>query len=76
MGSGMAAALKAIEFAKRLGVRIVAFHCIPMYQYPVYLGSVTLKTLTLTHLPILVDRPSAGEISHAQTLMEQSAVEP
>lgn len=41
-----------------------------------FLGSVTQKTLTLTHLPILVDRPSAGEIAHAQTLMEQSAVEP
>lgn len=152
----MAAALKAIEFAKRLGARIVAFHCIPAYQYPIYLGgipfeypseaeydkqcraiaeryldvvtkaaeaqgvaadtcivfhgspaqaivdaakqqdcglvfmgshgrggwssaflgSVTQKALTLTHLPILVDRPSAGEISHAKALMEQSAVEP
>lgn len=152
----MAAALKAIEFAKRLGARVVAFHCIPVYQYPVYLGgipfeypseadydkrchtiaehylqvvtkaaqaqgvvaqthiafnsqpaqaiveaarqagcglifmgshgrggwssaflgSVTQKTLTLTHLPVLVDRPTAGEITHAQALMEQSAVEP
>ena len=152
----MAAALKAVEFAKRLGARIVAFHCVPAYQYPVYLGgipfeypsqanydqqchaiadhylevvtkaaqaqgvpagtrvvfsshpaqaiveaatqeqcslvfmgshgrggwssaflgSVTLKTLTLTHLPILVDRPTTGEIFHAQALMEQSAVEP
>lgn len=152
----MAAALKAIEFAKRLGARVVAFHCIPVYQYPVYLGgipfeypseadydkrclaiaehylqvvtkaaqaqgvvaqtriafnsqpaqaiveaaqkadcglifmgshgrggwssaflgSITLKTLTLTHLPILVDRPTTGEIAHAQTLMEQSAIEP
>jgi len=152
----MAAALKAVEFARRLGADIVAFHCIPPYQYPIYLGgipfeypseadydrqcraiaqhyldvvagaasaqgvaagaridfhgnpaqaivdaarsekcglvcmgshgrggwssaflgSVTMKTLTLTHLPILVDRPTAGEISHAQALMEQSAVEP
>ena len=34
-----------------------------------FLGSVTLKTLTLTHLPILVDRPTSGEISHAQALL-------
>lgn len=152
----MAAALKAVEFAKRLGARIVAFHCIPPYQYPIYLGgipfeypseadydqqcraiaeryldlvvkaaegqgveagtrivfhdnpaqaiveaardencglvfmgshgrggwssaflgSVTLKALTLTHLPILVDRPTAGEVTHAQALMEQGSVEP
>lgn len=152
----MASALKAVEFAKRLGAHIVAFHCIPQYEYPVYLGgipfeypseadydqqcraiaerylevvvkaataqgvsagtriefnrnaaqaiveaaqqaqcglvvmgshgrggwssaflgSVTLKTLTLTHLPILVERPTAGEISHAQAWMEHSALEP
>jgi len=155
-GLSMAAALKAVEFAKRLGARIVAFHCIPPYQYPIYLGgipfeypseadydqqcraiaqryldllvkaagghgvevgtrivfhgnaaqaiveaakeencglvymgshgrggwssaflgSVTLKALTSTHLPILVDRPTAGEIAHAHALMEQSSVEP
>ena len=41
-----------------------------------FLGSVTLKALTLTHLPILVDRPTAGEVTHAQALMEQGSVEP
>jgi nucleotide-binding universal stress UspA family protein len=154
-GLSMASALKSVEFAKRLGARIVAFHCIPPYQYPIYLGgipfeypsqadydtqcraiaerylkllvkaaegqgvaagtrivfhgnaaqaiveaardehcglvfmgshgrggwssaflgSVTLKALTLTHLPILVDRPTAGEITHAQALMEQGSIE-
>lgn len=152
----IAAALKAVEFAKRLDVRVVAFHAIPVYQYPVYvggipfeypseadyetqcraivdryldlvvkaagaqgvtvstriefnsapaqaivdaakrencsmifmgshgrgglssvfLGSVALKTLTLAHIPVLVDRPTPEEISHAEELMSQSAIEP
>ncbi len=155
-GLSMASALKAVEFAKRLGARIVAFHCIPPYQYPIYLGgipfeypseadydqqcraiaqryldllvkaagghgvevgtrivfhgnaaqaiveaakeencglvfmgshgrggwssaflgSVTHKALTLTQVPILVDRPSAGEIKHAQAMMEHGSIEP
>lgn len=152
----IAAALKAVEFAKRLEARVVAFHAIPVYQYPVYvggipfeypseadyetqcraiadryvdlvanaaeaqgvtvntriefnsepakaiveaakrencslifmgshgrgglskvfLGSVALKTLTLAHIPVMVDRPTPDEISHAEELMSQSAIEP
>lgn len=152
----LAAALKAVEFAKRLGVRMVAFHSIPAYRYPVYvggipfeypseddyeslcriiaerylglvvdvasaqgvivntsiefnsgpaqaivdtaknencslifmgshgrsglssafLGSVTLKTLTLTHIPVLVDRPTREEIAQTEELMSQCAIEP
>jgi len=152
----MAAALKAVEYARRMKARIVAFHAIPAYQYPVYvegmpfeypseadyetqcraiaarylgviaaaaaaqgvpvgtriefnsapaqaivdaarregcslifmgshgrsglsrvfLGSIALKTLTLAHIPVLVDRPTPEEISRAEELMGQSAVEP
>lgn len=152
----IAAAFKAVEFAKRMEARMVAFHSIPAYQYPVYvggipfeypseadyetqcraiadryvglvadaaasqgvavstriefnaspaqaivdaakrencslifmgshgrsglsrvfLGSVALKTLTLTHLPVMVDRPTPDEIFHAEELMRQSAIEP
>ena len=152
----IAAALKAVEFAKRLEARVVAFNSIPVYQYPVYvggipfeypseadyeaqcraiaerylgliadaaavqgvtvnkriefnggpaqaiveaakqehcslifmgshgrsglsrafLGSVALKTLTLAHVPVMVDHPTPEEISHAEKLMSQSAIEP
>lgn len=152
----IAAALKAVEFASRLEARVVAFHSIPVYQYPVYvggipfeypseadyetqcraiadryldlvvsaaasrgvaaakriefnsvpaqaiveaakrencsfifmgshgrsglsrvfLGSVALKTLTLAHIPVMVDRPTPEEITHAEELMSQSAIEP
>jgi len=152
----IAAALKALQLAKRLEARVVAFYSIPVYQYPVYvggipfeypseedyetqchtiadryldlieaagvaqdvavvkrvefnsgpaqaivemakrencslifmgshgrsglsrafLGSVALKTLTLTHIPVMVDRPTPEEISHAEELMRQSAIEP
>lgn len=152
----IAAALKAVELAKRLDARIVAFHSIPVYQYPVYLdgipfeypseadyetqcraiaerylgvivkaaqaqgvsvgtriefnsapaqaivdaakrencafifmgshgrsglsrvflGSVALKTLTLAAMPVMVDRSTPEEITHAEGLMRQSAIEP
>lgn len=152
----VAAALKAVEFARRLEAQLVVFHSIPSYQYPVYvegipfeypseadyevrcraiadrylelvaqvaraqgvtvttrtqfnsapaqaiveaaqrencsmifmgshgrsglsrvfLGSVALKTLTLAHIPVMVDHPTPQEISHAETLMSQSAIEP
>ena len=152
----IAAALKAIEFAKRLGARVLAFQSIPVYRYPVYLGgipfeypseadyesqcrsianryldlivnaanaqgvavskriefnstpahaivetadnehcsmifmgshgrsglsraflgSVALKTLTLTSVPVMVDRPTEDEISQAEEIMSQSAIEP
>lgn len=39
----LAAALKAVEFAKRLEARVVAFHSIPMYQYPVYVGGIPFE---------------------------------
>ncbi len=152
----IAAALKAVDFARRLQARVVAFHAIPVYQYPVYvggipfecpseadyekqcraivnrylgllakaaraqgvefssriefnsnaaqaivdaaqrdncslifmgshgrsglskvfLGSVTHKTLTLTHSSVMVDRPTPDEIAQAEVLMRESAIEP
>ena len=39
----IAAALKAVEFARRLQVRIVAFHSIPVYRYPVYVGGIPFE---------------------------------
>jgi nucleotide-binding universal stress UspA family protein len=152
----IAAALKAVEFAKRLHVKVLAFQSIPVYRYPVYLGgipfeypseadyerqcraiadryldlvanaatsqgveackqiefnsvpaqaivdvakrencsmifmgshgrsgmsraflgSVALKTLTLAHIPVMVDRPTPHEIEEAEELMSQSAIEP
>ena len=152
----IAAALKAVAFAKRLDIRVLAFHAIPVYQYPIYvggipfeypseaeyekqcrtmaerylelvanaaaaqgvavdtrlefnsepaqaivdaaqsehcslifmgshgrsglsrtfLGSVALKTLTLAHIPVMVDRPTPEEIANAEALMSQSAIEP
>ena len=151
-----AAALKAVEYAKRLQLPIVAFHSIPIYRYPVYLGgipfeypseseyqeqcraiaeryldlvvkaagargvvaskriefnsapaqaiveaakhescsmifmgshgrggrsrvflgSVALKVLTLVQLPVMLDRPTQKEISDAEDLMSQHAIEP
>ena len=151
----IAAALKAIEFAKRLKVNVLAFQSIPSYRYPVYLGgipfeypseadyesqcrtiagrylalianaataqgvevskqiefstvpahaivevakrencsmifmgshgrsglsraflgSVALKTLTLAHIPVLVDRPTAEEIAEAEKMMSLCAIE-
>ena len=152
----IAASLKAIEFARRTQAWVIAFHSIPEYRYPVYLGgipfeypseadyettcraiadryvglvanaaaargvkastrvefnpepahaiveaakdencgliymgshgrnglsrlflgSVTLKTLTLAQIPIMVDRPTPEEVSQAEELMNQSAIEP
>lgn len=152
----IAAALKALQFAKRLAARVLVYYAIPTYQYPVYvggipfeypseedyetqcreiaqryldliaaagaaldvsvtkkiefnagpaqaivetakrencsmifmgshgrsglsrafLGGVALKTLTLTHIPVMVDRPTSDEIAHAEELMSQSAIEP
>lgn len=152
----MAAAFKALAFAKRLDARVVAFYAVSVYQYPVYvggipfeypsesdyetqcrtiaeryldlierageaqgvivskriefngapaqaivemaqrencslifmgshgrsglsrvfLGSVTLKTLTLAQIPVMVDRPTAEDIAQAEELMRQSAIEP
>lgn len=42
----------------------------------VFLGSVALKTLTLAPIPVTVDHPTPQEISHAEELMSQSAIEP
>lgn len=42
----------------------------------VFLGSVTLKTLTLAHMPVMVDRPTPGEMAGAEALMRDSAIEP
>lgn len=152
----MAAALKAVAFAKRMDARVVVYHSIPAYQYPVYvggmpyeypseaeyetqctnvadryltlvadaataqgvtvvkrtefsgnpaqaivdaakregcslifmgshgrsglsrvfLGNIAFKTLTLAHMPVLVDRCTPDEITQAQELMHRSAIEP
>lgn len=152
----IAAALKAVEFAQRLKMEVVAFHSIPVYRYPVYvdgipfeypseadyesqcravaeryldlvvdagasrgvtvskriefntapaqaiveaakrencgmifmgshgrgglsrvfLGSVAIKVLTLAQLPVMVDRPTPEDISQAEKLMSEHAVEP
>jgi nucleotide-binding universal stress UspA family protein len=151
----IAAALKAVALARRLGARVIVFTSIPAYQYPVYvggipfeypseadyerqcraiaeryldlvvqaaqaldvpastriefnggpaqaivalakkencsmifmgshgrsglskafLGSVALKTLTLSEVPVMVDRPSRDDISFAENLMGVNAVE-
>jgi len=39
----IAAALKAVLFAKRLQARLVAFHSIPVYRYPVYVGGIPFE---------------------------------
>jgi nucleotide-binding universal stress UspA family protein len=39
----IAAALKSVELAKRLDARLVAFHSIPVYQYPVYVGGIPFE---------------------------------
>lgn len=152
----IAATLKAVEFARRLQARVVAFHSIPVYRYPVYvdgipfeypsesnyeqqcraivdgyldlvlnaaqalgveagkriafnsapahaileaakhsncgmifmgshgrgglsrvfLGSVTIKTLTLAQIPVMVDRPTQAELTEAEELMRQNGIEP
>ncbi len=38
-----AAALKAVDFARRLQVKVVVFHSIPVYRYPVYLGGIPFE---------------------------------
>ena len=39
----ISAALKAVEFARRLQARVVAFHSIPVYRYPVYVGGIPFE---------------------------------
>jgi nucleotide-binding universal stress UspA family protein len=39
----MAAAFKAVLLARRLAARLVAFHAIPVYQYPVYFGGIPFE---------------------------------
>ena len=51
----IAAALKAVELARRLAVRLVVFTSIPAYQYPVYLGGIPLSIR-----PRLTTRRNAG----------------
>jgi len=40
-----------------------------------FLGSVALKTLTLAHVPVLVDRPTPDEIAVAESLVREYAIE-
>lgn len=39
----IASALKAVEFAQHMQARIVAFHSVPVYQYPVYVGGIPFE---------------------------------
>jgi nucleotide-binding universal stress UspA family protein len=41
-----------------------------------FLGSIALKTLTLSEVPVMVDRPSQEDLSFAENLMSTHAVEP
>lgn len=40
-----------------------------------FLGSVALKTVTLAHIPVLVDHPSPDEIARAEALLKENAIE-
>lgn len=40
-----------------------------------FLGSVALKTMTLSHIPVLVDHPTPYEIAQAEALMKEHAIE-
>lgn len=40
-----------------------------------FLGSVALKILTLSHIPVLVDHPNPDEIAQAEALMKENAIE-
>jgi nucleotide-binding universal stress UspA family protein len=40
-----------------------------------FLGSVALKTLTLAHVPVLVDHPTPEDIAVAESLMKDYAIE-
>jgi nucleotide-binding universal stress UspA family protein len=42
----------------------------------VFLGSIALKTLTLSEVPVMVDHPNPQEISFAEDLMHSHAVDP
>jgi len=39
----IAAALKAVELARRLAARVIVFGSIPVYRYPVYLGGIPFE---------------------------------
>jgi nucleotide-binding universal stress UspA family protein len=39
----VATAYKALEFARRMDARVVVFHSIPNYQYPIYLGGIPFE---------------------------------
>ncbi len=40
-----------------------------------FLGSVAMKTVTLAHIPVLVDHSTADEVAQAEVLMKESAIE-
>lgn len=39
----LSAAFKALEFARRMDARVVVFHSIPSYQYPIYVGGIPFE---------------------------------
>jgi nucleotide-binding universal stress UspA family protein len=40
-----------------------------------FLGSVAIKTLTMAHIPVLVDRPTPDEVAQIEVLMKENAIE-
>ena len=40
-----------------------------------FLGSVAFKTVTLAHIPVLVDHPTPDEVAHAEALLKENAIE-
>jgi len=39
----LATAFKALEFARRMDARVIVFHSIPSYQYPIYVGGIPFE---------------------------------
>lgn len=39
----MAASFKAVDFARRLAMRLVVFNAIPVYHYPIYVGGIPFE---------------------------------
>ena len=39
----LAGAFKALEFARRMDARVIVFHSIPCYQYPIYFGGIPFE---------------------------------
>jgi|SRR5450830_842443 len=76
----LASALKAVEFAKRLGIQIIAFHSIPAYRYPVYVGGIPFeypseadyeakcRAIAERYLGLVVDAASAQGVAASTSI--------